>query len=292
VANEAYVRGSSTGTGRNLAFSTWAKRIEVPAWEKMKFISSLDEGQRPYGTANIRYWDTPTAQTILSTAGTGAGHVLSALTVNTGTPSVLTFNTTKVYCVIGLNDDLQDVVEVDLEPGMRDNAEQCVADACEGVITALVSNLTAGFGESTNTGSVEDCKLLAWQMRIQSPAVMLGERTIHACLHPGAGNGLTKSSDWMNAEIRGDAENPSVSGVFLKASGILFRFTTKMPTANGNGGEGAIYVPEAFAVGWNQRPKVEVQRSGLANFVIVSANLGGRVKWDSRARYYRTVVTV
>jgi Cft2 family RNA processing exonuclease len=81
------------------------------------------------------------------------------------------------------------------------------------------------------------------------------------------------------------------AGHVLGAGGILFRFTTKMPTANGNGGEGVILVPEALAVGWNQKPKVEVERTGFANFVKVSANLGGRVKWDSRARYYRTVVT-
>jgi hypothetical protein len=291
VANEAYVRGSSTGTGRNLAFQTWAKGIEVPAYEAMKLIPILDEGQRPYGTANIRYWDELAATSILSTAGTGAGHVLSALTVNAGTPTNLTFTTTKVYCIVGANDDTQEAVEVDLEAGMRKNATDCIAAACDGIITALASNLTLGFGNDTTPGSVADCKLLAWQMRIQSPAVMIGERTIHACLHPGAGNGLTASSDWMNAEIRGDAENPSVRGVFLKASGILFRFTTKMPTTNGNGGEGIVLVPEALAVGWNQKPKVEVERTGFANFVKVSANLGGRVKWDSRARYYRTMVT-
>lgn len=292
MALEAYVRGSSTGTGRNIVYQSWANTIEVPAYEKMTMIPTLDEGGRPYGTANIRYWDTLTATTVLSTAGTGTAHDLTHLTMNTGTPSVLTYTTTKVYCVVGYNDDEQDAVEVGLDGGIRQNIEQCMADGCDGIITALASNLTNGYGDNATQGSVEDCKLLAWQMRIGSAAVLIGDRTIHACLHPGAGNGLTKSSDWTNAEIRGDSENPVVRGVFLKANGILFRFTTKMPTANGNGGEGAIYVPEAFAVGWNQKPTMEKQRSGLATFHIGSANLGGRVKWDSRARYYRTVTSV
>ena len=289
----AYDRGSSTGIGRNLVYSSWAKTVEVPAYEKMIMIPTLDEAGRPYGTQNIRYWDTLTATTKASTAGTSTALDITGMTINAGTPTVLTYTTTAVYVAVGINRDLSDAVEVDLDPGARQNVEQCLADGCEAVITALVSNLTAGVGDAATVGSAADVRKLVWQLRIASPAVVVGEREIVACLHPGAGDGLTSANEFMNAEVRGDAENPWVRGIFVKAFGTLFKFTTKMPTANGNGGEGAIYVPETFAVGWNQRPTMLApQTSGLATFHIGYANLGGRVKWDSRGRFYRTIVSI
>jgi hypothetical protein len=93
----------------------------------------------------------------------------------------------------------------------------------------------------------------------------------------------------MNAEIRGDSENPQVRGIFTKASGILWNFTSKVPTGNGNGGEGAVYTKDAFAVGWNSKPRVEQSKDGLATLYIGYANLGARVKWDARAVSVRTV---
>lgn len=289
----AYVRGSSTGTGRNLVYQSWANTIEVPAYEKMIMIPTLDEMGRPYGTQNIRYWDTLTAQTVASTAGTGTALDIAGMTMNSGTPTSLTYTTSAVYVGVGVNKDVQSAVEVDLDPGIRENVEGCMADACDGVITALVNNLTDGIGDGATPGSAADVRKLVWQLRIESPAVMVGEREIIACLHPGAGDGLTSAPEFMNAEVRGDAENPWVRGIFVKAFGTRFKFTTKMPTANGVGGEGAIYVPEAFAVGWNNRPTMlPPQQNGITTYHIGYANLGGRVKWDSRGRFYRTVTTI
>lgn len=292
MTQTAYGRNSSTGTGRNLAFQTWAKTIEVPAYEKMIMIPTLDELGRPYGTQNIRYWDQLTAQQLTAAGGSTTALDIVGITVNSGTPTVLTYTSTFVYTAVVINDDTAQTVEVDLDPGMRDNTEQCVADACDGVICALASSLTDGLGDGTTSANMLDIRKLVARARITSPKVMVGERTIHATLHPGALDGLANAADWMNAQVRGDEENPQVRGIFMKAYGILFHFTTKTPTANGNGGEGSIYVPETYAVGWNQRPRVEVQRSGVSNYVIASANLGGRVKWDSRGKYYRTVTTV
>jgi hypothetical protein len=280
-----YTPGS---TGTNLKVQDWLATIEVPAYEKMVFIPTLDDVGRPYSQKNLRFWDTLATTTLGTTTVPNNG----ALTFSSGTPTTLALTPSAIYIAVAYGPNQQDQVEVDMGGGVRSNIEAAMAEGCDAIVTAAISNLTAGIGDAAATLTAGDLHKLVTQLRIASPAVMVGDSTIHACLHPGAIESLLDQQTLMNAEIRGDAENPQVRGIFAKASGLLFRFTTKVPTANGNGGEGAVYSPDAFAVGWNSRPRVEQSKDGLASIYIGYANLGGRVKWDSRARYCRTVVSV
>lgn len=276
------------GTGTNLKVQDWLAGAEVPVYEKMVAIPTLDDVGRPYSQKNLRFWDTLST----STLGTSVLPSNVNLTWSSGTPSTLPLTTSFIYIAVAYGPNVQDEVEFDMGGGIRSNIEAAMAEGCDVIATTAFSSVSSGIGNAATELTAGDLHTLVTQLRVASPAVMVGDQTIHACLHPGSMRGLLDQSTLMNAEVRGDAENPQVRGIFAKASGILFRFTSKVPTANGYGGEGALYVPSAFAIGWNSKPKVTKGTDGLATTYIGSANLGCIVKWSSRARYVRTVTSV
>lgn len=272
--------------GANLKYTDWASTIEVPAYESMTFIQTIDDVGRPYGSKKVRFWDEVAYQTLAATSDAANAD----LTWTSGTPTVSTLTPSAIYIAVSYPEHEQDYVEVGLDSGIRQNIEAALGSGCDYVAAAAISSLTAGIGDASYHITAGDLRAQLQAIRIADPSVMVGEGVIYAVLHPGCIADLAGISEYANAEIRGDAENPQVRGIFMKAQGTLFRFTTNVPTGNAVGGEGALFGKRCFGIGWNSKPKMYREQDGLAHNHIGYANLGSMVLFNNRGRYIRTVV--
>jgi hypothetical protein len=288
LGTTATVGYDPTTRGVNLKFTDWVAGIRVPVYEKMTGIPKMEDVGRPYGSKKIRYWDTLSTTTLAATTNGDKGD----LTWNSGTPGVTTITPSGLYIAVSYPENEQDYVETGMDPGIRENIELALAEGCDQLGMVQFSSLTNGIGDASYAPTASDVRKLTTQLSIATPAARVGDVALYAVVHPGASEGLQNTADFTSAEIRGDAENPQVRGTFTKANGVLWSFTTKVPTGNGNGGEGAIFAPGCFVVGWNQKPMIRSEIDGLAHCHIGYANLGAMLMYASRGRWFRTVVTV
>lgn len=275
-------------SGTNLKYTTWANTIYLPAYEHMTFISKVEDLGRPYASMAVRLWDELTVNTL---AATSDGAAVADLTWGTGTPSKQTMTPSAIYVAISYPEHEQDYVEQALDPGIRKNIEGALGGGCDYIAAAAISSLTSGIGDAAYHLTANDLRAQLQALRIAAPDIMVGDSVINAVLHPACIADLAGISEYTYAEYRGDAENPQVRGMFVKSQGTLFSFTTMVPTANSNGGEGAIFGKNCFGVGWNQKPKMIRDMDGLAHLHIGYANLGSVMIDANRGRYIRSVVS-
>lgn len=278
-----------TTRGVNLKFTDFAAGLQVPVYEKMVGIPMMEDVGRPYGAKKIRYLDTLTARALAETSNGDKGD----LTWNSGIPQVVTVTPSGLYIAVSWPENEQNYVEARLDPAVAANIEAAMAEGCDALAMVAFSSITLGWGDADSVPTAPDVRKVVAQLGVATPAARLSDGVaLYAVVHPGAQEGLQNTADFTNAEIRGDAENPQVKGFFTKANGVLWNFTTKVPTTNGNGGEGAIFAKSCFVIGWNQKPMVLRERDGLATCLIGYANLGATVMYPSRGQYFRTVTSV
>jgi hypothetical protein len=289
LGTTATVGYDPTTRGVNLKFTDYQAGIQVPVYEAMTGIPMMEDVGRPYGSKIIRIYDTLATATLAATSNGDKGD----LTWNSGIPSKVTLTPSGLYIAVSYPENEQNYVEAKMDPGITQNINAAMGEGCDALAMVSFSSLTNGWGDAGSAPTAPDVRKVVAQLSIATPAARLSDGvSLYAVVHPGAQEGLQNTADFTNAEVRGDAENPQVKGFFTKANGVLWNFTTKVPTANGNGGEGAIFAKSCFALGWNQKPMILRERDGLATCIIGYANLAATVVYASRGRYFRTVVTV
>jgi hypothetical protein len=288
MAIGGYTPGASTGTGRNLNFSTWLKTFFLPAHEKMVFIPRIKEGGKPYALATMRTFDRFASTALTSTTiSTNAN-----LTWQAGTPSAATLTPAGYYIAVAYDDQMKDAVELDLNAPIRKSIESCAAEACDTVALAVASSLTNVVGDASTHVDLALLRGSIAQLRINSyGSVDVRDGALQGVFDPCTEPDLLSIPEMTQANYRGDGENPLVKGFASKGSGINWNYSTAVYAPAG-GSHNVIFDPEAFLIMWNTHPTTEKQRDGLANLLISYSNFGIAVARNEKAICLKSLVSL
>jgi hypothetical protein len=97
-------------------------------------------------------------------------------------------------------------------------------------------------------------------------------------------------SEYNDADVRGDSENPHVKGVYGTGGGVQIMYSTVV-AQDANGWHNPVYVRDAAIVGWNARSRVKRQDYLLQNRVVLFNNCAFSILHDLRAVVMRTTAS-
>lgn len=98
-------------------------------------------------------------------------------------------------------------------------------------------------------------------------------------------------SEITSAEMRGDSNNPNVTGRIVRMWGLDLE-TSGNISVSGGAAHNMLWIPEAFCIGYNQEPQSEEpQKDGLLTRVVCSAEFGVAEQWDEYAVDIQTATT-
>lgn len=286
--------GASTATppvltpgSNNIAnMEVWVDTVEDGTYQKQIFIPRCDEIKRPYAKAHIRKYARMAAVSLASTAvGTGLTYQDPKGTEVTLTPAGV-----YVATAFSANEDAQSDIPFDSD--LANESERSLAEANDETVLANVSSLTEFRGNSVDDANAALIRNAAALLQENTNGmVVLGETTVYALLDSSQYGPAMSIPEFTSAQLRGDSENPNVSGRWIKGGGVTLAFSTVV-TVDGNGANGVMWIPAAFAVGWNKRSQIKRQEIELQHRIILFNNFGSTVKHNLRAVALRTGSTI
>ena len=267
-----------THTGYNI--QKWKRGVEGATYQKMKFIPTIDDEERLYGTLNIRK-HARVSSTSLGQTDTGSGLNPSTLT---GTPVTLT--PAGNYLMVAWSENEEAQIDFSLDSEARGEVEQAMAESSDQSALANAASLT----QFVSGGSIDAAmwrEAVGKLMGNTNGVAEVGDAKIRAVISHTQYPALCTIPEFNAADVRGDSENPYVKGIFMKAGGVFVILTTVV-TQDANGWHQPMYIPSAFAISWNRKTSIKSQEFELTNKVIAYNNFGSGVKHDLRAIDLRT----
>jgi hypothetical protein len=273
----------SPGGTTGFNFEYWQRTAEETTYQKMVFIPTIDEGDRPYNLLHIRKHARVTGSTLGQSAdGTG----LTYLNI-IGTPVTVTPVGSVVPVAWSENEDAQ--LDLNLDAEARGNIEQSLAELTDTNALANVSSLTQSISQSSIDGPMIRVAL-GRLIGNTNGMVMPGENsTIYLIISHTQYPNIMNIPEFTSALVRGDDENPHVKGIWGKGNGVKLLVTTVV-SEDANGWHNCMYIPSAFVIGWNVRSRLKRQDLELTNRLILYNNVGSNVKHDLRAIDLRSTV--
>lgn len=269
--------GGTTGWNEQV----WQRKFESATYQRMKFIPTIDEGDRPYGILNIRKHARVSGVALGQSAD---GTQLSYLTI-IGTPVTVTPVGSVVPVAWSRNEKVQ--VNANFDAEAAGNVEQALAELTETTSLSNISTLTEAISQADVDGP----------MLRRAYGQLMGNT--NGLATPGSDqqvNGIFSHTQYPNlgiipefnqAEVRGDSENPYVKGIWTKGGGIMLLMSTVVAN-DASGWHNCLYIPSAFVIAWNQRSEIIRDSAELQERVIAFNNVGSAVKHNLRAIDVRT----
>jgi len=275
------VMNPSTTTGGNL--ESWRRKFEVATYQRMKFIPTIDEGDRPYGLAHHRKFARVTGGTVAqSSDGTGLTY-LNIL----GTPVTVTPVGSAVPIAWSRNERAQ--IDISLGSEGRGNIEQSLAELTETAALANIQSATEGI----SVADVDGPTLRRAQANLYgntNGVVEPGSTTMYGIFSHTQLPNLQGIEEYNRADVRGDSENPYVKGVWTKGQGMML-LTTTVVAQDANGWHNALYVSSGFIMDWNERSTIVEDSAELQERLIAYNNVGSNVLNNPRIYYIRTTAS-
>lgn len=286
--------GASTATppvltpgSNHFNYEVWeAGGAEEATYQKELFIPRIDESGRPYSKMHIRKFARMSAVALVGTAvGTG-------LTYQDPLGTEVTFTPTGNYAAAAYSQNEKNTDNMPLDSELASELERVLAESSDQSALANVASLTQfrGDGVTDITASMLRNAFALLQNNTNG-MVIAGQTTVYGILDVSQYGPLMSIPEFTNADVRGDAENPQVRGMWSKGGGIMMMLTT-VTAQDGNGAHGCIWVPAAFVIGWNQRTVPYREQVELQHRIILSNHFGSTVKHDLRAVDLRTNATI
>jgi hypothetical protein len=108
-------------------------------------------------------------------------------------------------------------------------------------------------------------------------------------IHPSQQQHLYGIIEISNAELRGDSDNPNVTGLLVKAWGCDVDISANIESSGGNR-QNLLFIKQAFALVYNAEPQIQAPyQDGLATVVIGFCDYGVAEIYDEYAVSIRTV---
>lgn len=269
-------------TGGNV--QKWQLGFEATTYQKMVWTPTIDEGDRPLYTLNVRKKQRVQGQTLGQSAHGDALTYVSPL----GTPITVTPVGSTVPIAWSENEDAQ--LPDNLDQEFMDDVERSLAELTETTGLAYVTSLTQSMSAATVDAPMFR-SALARLIANTNGMVMPGENSdIYAVFSSTQYPAIMNIPEFTHALIRGDNENPHVKGIWGKGNGVKLLITTVV-AVDANGWHNVMYIPSAFIVAWNVHSRIKRQDIELTNRLIAYNNVGYAVKHDLRAIDMRTTAT-
>jgi hypothetical protein len=269
-------------TGWNI--EKWQRTIEAATYQKMVFIPSIEEGDRPYNLLHIRKAARVTG-TVLAQSADGTG--LTYLTI-IGTPATVTPVGSTVPVAWSRNQQAQ--IDVSMNAEARGEVEGSLAELTETNQVANIATLTQIIAQAGVDGPMLR-KAYGQLMGNTNGLAKPGEEPqVYGLFSHTQYPNLGTIPEFNAADVRGGSETPYVKGIWMKGGGIKLLLTTVV-TQDANGWHNCLYLASAFVIAWNQKTQIEEQKVELQHRVIAYNNVGGAVKHDLRAIDLRTTVS-
>jgi len=269
-------------TGFNI--EAWQRKFEFATYQRMKWLKTIDEGDRPLNLLHIRR-NARVPGTVLAQSDAG-----TTLTYSTIAAAAVTATPVGNYVAAAWSKNEGSQVEANLDAEARANIEAALAEATEQSGLTTVATLTQSMSQPEVDGPMwrkASGRLMGNTNGMAGP----GEtEPVYAVFSHTQLPGLGGIPEFNNAEIRGDDETPYVKGIWMRGGGATLLMSTVV-YSDANGWHNVIFVPSAFVVAWNVRSDVSVQDLELQHRVIAYNNVAIGIKNDLRALDMRTTTS-
>lgn len=267
-------------TGWN--FTKTQAGFEPAAYQKMKFIPTIEEAERLYGGLTIRKAARVLGQAL---AQSDEGNSIAAQNI-TDSPAALTPGGNIIKLAWSFNYDAQ--LDFNIPASTRDELTSGLAESTEASCLQDVASITTPM----SVGSVDAPslrKILAQLAGTSNGRAMVGDDgpQVYGIFTHRQLPALQDIPEVNNAQMRGDSENPYVRGVWVKGFGFML-MTTTVIYHDANGDHNCVYIGEAFRISWNQKSMLDQQVFDAQRKLIAYNNLGHSLIHNGRARAIRT----
>ena len=253
----------------NALTQQWTADYGFKPFEEMVIGNDFDE---PNGvsftgsTLNARQLAKITAQAMAaSSTGQSPTYDNTAIINVTGTPSAYQ---AAVSVPNHLLSRMGDADSAKLLAGFR---RQLLGGLNEGIDANLCGPIGSGFSTVIGPGNIDKTALLA---AVQAVITNSGNHTewgvtpLFFKFHPSQIKYVMNISEIMSAELRGDDENPYVTGRIVRALNMAFKETANVQFTGGFY-YNMLHTKKAAMLVWNQKPKVkEVQEFEYSSRVL------------------------
>lgn len=266
--------------------TTYARTIAGATYQKMVAIPRFDDEGRPLGSLVLRKHVRMTAAS-LSQSDDG-----SSLNATTMADTPVTLTPAGAYLMVAQSENEWAQLDFDLSAEARDQQTQAMAEYSDTAVLADVASFTNNLTTTKVDGP-------SWRQVLGR----VGNNTYGVAVAGYAGSPevfgiftMTQLPAWgeipeyNQANLRGDDQNPYVTGVQLKGSGASIYFTTAV-AQDGNGWHNFVGIGEAIAVAWNKHTQIEDQKYNLQRKVIAFNNFAHGVFHNARGFDWRTTAS-
>ncbi len=286
----AYYVPGTAGAGSELTNEVWQNTIEAAVYEEGQLFPLIKERDRLYNKLHVRTFGQFSANSLASTAdGTGVTYGVATTYDKTVTPVAN-------YVAVGLSRSQIKQMNVDVTQSndFKDAMNKALAQKIDQyvhtkTIAALTTNVVGDAATTMDRALV--LNLLYTIRKNARSAVQPGKSDIKFIVWPLQGPAFMSIPEFTAANLRGDSANPNVKGIVLEALGLEFIVSGNC-YSDVNGVHNGMFVDNAFALSWNERPTVFSQDYELQSRIYAYANYGADIVWDDRAGDLRTKATL
>lgn len=197
---------------------------------------------------------------VQSLASTGTGQ---SLTYDTGTVLSVTATPVGRYGAVEIPDHLVSKMAAGDESQTKQTyRDQIMGTMKEGLDAYAGSTLAPSISTAKGPVNFDKSNLLDAKQSLRINAkghYKLNSSTVHVKYHPSQIKHIESISEIMNADARGDSENPNVSGYVVKAWGMTFG-----DSGNIYSSAGVVYnmlhLKTAFVAGYNKEPYLKPEQ--------------------------------
>lgn len=267
ITGSVYTPGSG-GTGNAWVNEVWANLIDREAYELAVIYPLIKEYPSLHGKLHIPKHAALSASTISGTTDmSGFGLTFSANTEveKTITPSTVNLNVSvNANQIARMMVDPQDTLRTSIDMSIAQNIDQGVAT----LFQALSTNISGSYAAPLDKSAILEAK-----SKVKAGAKEYASDQINFCYHHLQDDSVMSIGDFVQAYVRGDAQNPAVGGKIIESFGIRFYSTGNIRNAGG-GFNNCMFISRAFGISFNQKPTVKAQEDGLATWLLGWADYG------------------
>ncbi len=270
-------------TGFNL--TTFAKRAAPATYQEMIFIPMVEDYGMKVGTTGTVRKALRLTASVLGQSANGA-----ALTAATLADAAVTLTAAGNVIMVQWDDNFKVQTDIAVETLASGEVERALAEASDTIALANVSSGTQNMSNA-NVDAASLRQALGRLGQNTNGEASPGKAQIYAVFSMRQYPFLATIPEFNNAEIRGDAENPFVKGIWMRGGGVILNLSTAVAN-DANGDHNPIFIREAFQIGWNTaRAAVETQRFEVQTKVIAFKNFASGVIHNLRFIDFRTTTS-
>lgn len=252
--------GIRPGTeGAKALKNRWDAVFRMKANEEMAVANDFDapEGVDMIGDKLwIRIVPLVSAQTLAST-DQGAGG--TNLTYHVGTIDRIGVDPVFIYAAVSLPDHLISRLGSADAAQLESVYRKQMLAAMDAQIDVSAASLFSSISAVKGPANLDKVTLLDAQTTLATYAkqhYVIGQTTVNLKYHPSQIKNINAIAEVANANYRGDAANPNVKGVVLKAWGMTLTESGNIQFTGGTY-QNALFLSKAFILAWNRKPFVK-----------------------------------